>query len=50
MGVSIWEIMHSHPVDKWALSGAGVQAPWQDVLEEVELHWDEAQQVGWLQE
>jgi len=31
MGVSIWDAVHSHSVDRWALSGAGVQVPWRGV-------------------
>jgi len=27
MAVSIWDAVHSHSVDRWALSGADVQAP-----------------------
>ena len=26
-GVSIWDAVHSQPVDRWTLSGAGVQTP-----------------------
>ena len=28
MGVSIWGAVQLHPMDGWALNGAGVQAPW----------------------
>jgi len=48
MGVSIWGAMHLHSMDEWALSGAGVQAPWHVVLEIVWLLCNEAQQVGCL--
>ena len=27
MGISIWDAVHSHSMDRWALSGADVQAP-----------------------
>ena len=48
MGVSIWGAVHLHSIDGWALSGAGVQAPWHGVLEIVWLLCDEAQQAGCL--
>jgi len=32
MGVSIWDAVHSHPVDRWPLSWTCVQAPWHGVL------------------
>jgi len=48
MGVSIWNAVHLHSMDRWVLSGADVQAPWHGVLETVWLHWDEAQQVWCL--
>jgi len=48
MGVSIWGAVQLHPVDGWALSRAGVQAPWHGVLEIVWLLCDEAQQVRCL--
>ena len=48
MGVSIWDAVHSHSMDRWALSGADVQAPWHGVLETVWLLCDGAQQVGCL--
>ena len=48
MGVSIWDAVHLHSMDGWALSGADVQAPWHGVLETVWLHCDEARQVGCL--
>ena len=35
MGVSIREVVHSHPVDRRALTGAGVQVPWHGVLEKM---------------
>ena len=47
-GVSIWDAMHSHSVDGWALIGAGVQAPWHSVLWIVWLLCDKAQKVGCL--
>ena len=28
MGVSIWDALHLHSMDRWALSGAGVRDPW----------------------
>jgi len=37
-----WDAMHLHLMDKWVLSGAGVQAPWHGVLETVWLQCDEA--------
>ena len=37
-----------YSMDRWALSGADVQAPWHGVLETVWFQCDEAQQVGWL--
>ena len=40
MGVPIWGAVHSHSMDKWAQSGAGVQTPWHGVLEIVGLHCD----------
>ena len=46
MGVSIWGAVHSHLVDKWALSGAGAQALRHGILETVWFFYDEAQQVG----
>jgi len=46
MGVSISDAVHSHSMDRWALSGAGVKAPWDSMLETVWLHRGEAQQVG----
>ena len=49
MGVSIWGYVHMHSADWWALSGAGVQAPWHGVLETVWLLCGEAQQVACLQ-
>ena len=48
MGVSIWDAVHLHSMDGWALSGADVQAPWHGFLEIVWLLCDEAQQVGCL--
>ena len=39
-----------HLMDRWAPSGAEVQAPWHVVLETVWLICDEPQQVGCLQE
>ena len=45
MGVSIWDAVHLHLMDKWVLSGAGVRAPWHGMLEAVWPHCDEAQQV-----
>ena len=48
MGVSIGGAVQLHPMDGWALSGAGVQAPWHGVLGIVWLLCDEAQQVGCL--
>jgi len=48
MGVSIWDAVHLHSMDRWALSGADVQTPWHDVRETVWLLRDEAQQVGCL--
>ena len=48
MGVSIWDAVPYHSMDRWVLSGADVQAPWHGVLETVGLHWDEAQEVGCL--
>ena len=50
IAVSIWGPVHWHQVDRWALSGADIQAPWQSVLERVWLHCHEAQQVGCLRE
>ena len=35
VGVSICDAVHSHTVDRRALSGAGVQAPWHGVLTKV---------------
>ena len=35
LGVLIWHAVHSHPVNRWALSGADVQAPWHSVLETI---------------
>ena len=32
MGVSIWDAVHSHSMDRWALSGADVQPPWHGML------------------
>ena len=49
MGVSIWGAMHLHSMDRWALSGAGVQAPWHGMLETVWLQCDKPQQVDSLQ-
>ena len=37
-----------YSMDRWALSGTYVQAPWNGVLEIVSLFCDEAQQVGYL--
>jgi len=48
MGVSIWGTVRLHSMERWALGGADVQAPWQGVPETVWLHCDEAQQVGCL--
>jgi len=48
MDVTIWDAVHLHSMDRWALRGAGVQAPRHGVLETVLLLWDEAQQVGCL--
>jgi len=31
-GVSIWDAVNFHSVNRWALSGAGVRAPWRGVL------------------
>ena len=50
MGVSIWGAMHLYSMDRWTLSGADVQTPWQGMLEKLWLHCDEAQQVGCLWE
>jgi len=47
LDVSVWKTVHSHSVDRWALSGADVQAPY-SVLEIMWLLCDEAQQVGRL--
>jgi len=33
MSVSIWGAVRLHSMDRWVLSGAGVQAPWHGVLE-----------------
>ena len=35
MSVSIWDAVHSHSVDRWALSGADVQAPWHGARDSV---------------
>ena len=48
MGVSIWGTVQQHSLDRWALSGADVQAPWHGVLDIVWLHCNEAQQAGCL--
>jgi len=50
MDVSIWDAVHSHSMDKWALSRADVQAPRHDVIKTAWLLCDEAQQVGCLRE
>jgi len=49
LGVSIWDVVHFHEMDRWAQSGADVQAPWRGVLETVWLLCDEALQVGCVQ-
>ena len=41
MGVSIWGAMCFHLMDRWALNGADVQAPWHSILEAVWLHCNE---------
>jgi len=38
MGVSIWGAMHLHSMDRWALSGVDVQAPWRGMLGTMWLH------------
>ena len=48
IGVSIWGVAHLHSIHRWALSWAGVQAPWHGVLRTVPLHCVEAQQIGCL--
>ena len=46
VGVSIWGAVHLHSVDRWALNGVGVQAPWHGLLETMWFHCDEAKQIG----
>jgi len=48
MGVSIWDTVHSHSVDRWALNGADVQGPRHGVLKTVWLLCNVAHQVGCL--
>ena len=43
--VSIWGAVQLHPMDGWALSGVGVQAPWHGVLEIV---WLRRSSAGWM--
>jgi len=44
--VSIWDVVHSHLVDRWVLSEADCQVPWHSMLELAWLLCDEAHQVG----
>ena len=41
--VSIWDAVHSHSMDRRALSGADVKVPWDAVLETLWLHCNEVQ-------
>ena len=42
IGVSIWDAVHSHSMDRWVLSGADVMASFDSVVEPVWLLCDEA--------
>ena len=44
VGALIWDVVHFHPVDSWALSE--LKASWRNMLETVWLLCDEAQHIG----